>query len=81
LVALGFELRAYMLGRSFYHLSHSASPFLWFFFFFFEIGSCELFAQGWLWPMILLISASWIDRITGVSHQHPAHFAFVVGRT
>jgi hypothetical protein len=27
---------------------------------------------GWLWTMIFLISASWVARITGVSHWHPA---------
>jgi hypothetical protein len=26
---------------------------------------------GWLRTMILLISASWVARITGVSHWHP----------
>jgi hypothetical protein len=25
---------------------------------------------GWLWTMILQISASWVDRTTGVSHGH-----------
>jgi hypothetical protein len=35
---------------------------------FFEIGSGELFAWGWLRTAILLISASWVARITGVSH-------------
>jgi hypothetical protein len=29
---------------------------------------------GWLWNTILLISASWVARITGVSYQHPATF-------
>jgi hypothetical protein len=28
---------------------------------------------GWLWTMIFLISASWVARITGVSHQHLAN--------
>jgi hypothetical protein len=44
-VVLGFELRAsYLLGRCFYSLNHSASPFLgWVFF---EIGSGELFARA-----------------------------------
>jgi hypothetical protein len=27
---------------------------------------------GWLRTMILLISASWVARITGMSHRHPA---------
>jgi hypothetical protein len=31
---------------------------------------------GWLRTTILLISASWVARITGVSHQHPAIFIF-----
>jgi hypothetical protein len=35
--------------------------------FFFKIGSWELFCPGWLQTTILLISASWIVRITGVS--------------
>jgi hypothetical protein len=35
---------------------------------FFEIVSHELFAQGWLRTMILLISASWIARITRTSY-------------
>jgi hypothetical protein len=38
----------------------------------FEIGSWELFAQGWLWNLTLLISASWVARVTGVSHWLPA---------
>jgi uncharacterized membrane protein YcfT len=25
---------------------------------------------GWLWTMILLISAFWVARITGMSHLH-----------
>jgi hypothetical protein len=37
---------------------------------FFKTGSQELFAQGWLLIVILLISASTVARITGVSHQH-----------
>jgi hypothetical protein len=28
----------------------------------------------WLWMATLLISASWVARITGVSHQHPASY-------
>jgi hypothetical protein len=28
----------------------------------------------WLWTEILLISASWVARITGMSHQHLATF-------
>jgi hypothetical protein len=28
---------------------------------------------GWLWTVILLISASWVVRITGMSHWRLAH--------
>jgi hypothetical protein len=58
-VVLGFELRAYTL-------SHSIRTF--FVMGFFEIESHKLFPQGWLRTSILLISASWVDMITGVSH-------------
>jgi hypothetical protein len=27
---------------------------------------------GWHWTSILLITAFWVTRITGVSHQYPA---------
>jgi hypothetical protein len=37
----------------------------------FEIGSLELFARGWLWTTILLISASHVARIIDMSHWHP----------
>jgi hypothetical protein len=30
----------------------------------------------WLWTMIFLISASWVARITGVSHWRPAQAIF-----
>jgi hypothetical protein len=36
---------------------------------FLKIGSCELFAWGWFWTVILLIPASWVARMTGVGHQ------------
>jgi hypothetical protein len=43
--ALGFELRAsYLLGRYFYCLSHSTSPYMWWVFL--KISSLEQFAQG-----------------------------------
>jgi hypothetical protein len=32
----------------------------------------ETICLGWLWNTILLISASRVARITGVSHRHPA---------
>jgi hypothetical protein len=31
---------------------------------------------GWLWTIILLNFASWVTRITGVSHQPPAQEHF-----
>jgi hypothetical protein len=43
---------------------------------FIEIWSHELFAWAGFEPTILLISASWVARITGVSHQHLAPFCF-----
>jgi hypothetical protein len=53
--------------------------FLWFFFF--EIGSRKLFAQAGFEPCfswsLPLISASWISRITGVSHWCPALHIFL----
>jgi hypothetical protein len=36
---------------------------------FFKIGSLETVCPGWLWTLILLISASWVARITDVSHR------------
>jgi hypothetical protein len=53
-------------------LSHSTSPFFFFCEGFFEIGSHGTTCLGWLQTVILLISASWVARITGVSHQCPA---------
>jgi hypothetical protein len=68
-VVLGFKVRAYTS-------SHSTSPF--FVMGIFEIGSCELFAQGWLPTVILQMSASWVARITGVSYQHPARIIIYI---
>jgi hypothetical protein len=36
---------------------------------FFKIGSLRIICLGWLQTAIFMISASWVDRITGVSHQ------------
>jgi hypothetical protein len=33
-----------------------------------EIGSRGTICLGWLWTSILLISTSWVARITGMSH-------------
>jgi hypothetical protein len=60
----GFELRAYTL-------SHSASPILWWFFFF-ETGSCELVLQAGFKPR-----PSWSLLLIGMSHPHPAIWFFI----
>jgi hypothetical protein len=36
----------------------------------------QTICQGWLQTSILLISASWVARITGMSHQHWARRHF-----
>jgi hypothetical protein len=57
------------------YLSHSTSPFLWWIFF--KIGSHELFAWGWLWNTILLISASQVARIR-CEPPVPGHYLSVL---
>jgi hypothetical protein len=37
---------------------------------FFEMGVLQTICRDWLWMAILLIPASWVARITGLSHQH-----------
>jgi hypothetical protein len=44
---------------------------------FWRWGSHELFALGWPQTMILLISASQVAGITGVSHRCPAYCFFL----
>jgi hypothetical protein len=44
---------------------------------FFDTGSHKLFASGSLQTAVLLISACWVTRITGVSHQHLALLPFL----
>jgi hypothetical protein len=46
-------------------------------FFSVEIGSQELFAWGWPQTVILLISASQVASITGMSHQCPLTLCFL----
>jgi hypothetical protein len=58
-LVLGFELRAY-------NFSHSTSPFFCDGFFWDKVS--QTICPGCLWTSILLISASWVARITGVSH-------------
>jgi hypothetical protein len=60
---LGLELRAFTL-------SHSTSLIFEDHFFWDRVS--WTICQGWLRTMILLISATWVARITGVSHWHPA---------
>jgi hypothetical protein len=55
-------------------LSHSTSPFLcWSFWDRVSWNICP----GYLWIAILLISASWVIRIIGGSHCHPADYYFL----
>jgi hypothetical protein len=42
----------------------------------FKIGSSKLFAWGWIWTMILLISASLVARFIGVDHQCPVRIFY-----
>jgi hypothetical protein len=71
-VALGFELRGlYLLGRcsttwAALPLEPLHQPFL--VFDIFKKGS-HFCCLGYLWTVILLISASWVARITDMSHQ------------
>jgi hypothetical protein len=44
----------------------------------FEIGSHELFVRVGFEPAVLLISASWVAKITGVSHRRLAVFFLVM---
>jgi hypothetical protein len=70
-VVLGLELRAFTL-------SHSTSPI--FFVKGFLIGSHGTICLGWLQTAILLISLSWIARITGVSHWRLARLQIFNGK-
>jgi hypothetical protein len=63
-VILEFELRTFAL-------SHSTSPFLWRVFW---DKVSQTICLGWLRTAVLLISTSWIVRITDVSHQRLANF-------
>jgi hypothetical protein len=66
-VVPGFELRAYTLN-------HSTSPFLWWYFW--DRVSWTI-CPSWLQTSILLISASWVVRITDVSHWYPVSSSFL----
>jgi hypothetical protein len=65
---LGLELRAYTL-------SHSTSPFLWRVFW---DRVSKTICPGWLHTTILLISASWVARITDMSHRCQAPMSIFV---
>jgi hypothetical protein len=79
LTAPWFELSAsQLLGRCFYCLSHSSIPF-WNGFF--QDRVLWSICWGWLRIAILLISASWVARITGMSHWSQVsrpHFLLLV---
>jgi hypothetical protein len=62
------------------HLEPLHQPFLWWFFVFFETESQELFAWAGfeLWSSW---SASWVTRITGVSHRCLASSVIIDGTT
>jgi hypothetical protein len=61
-----YRTQGFTLARqALYYLSHSASPYF-VIFFFGDRGSWTI-CLGWFQTVILLISASWVARITGVS--------------
>jgi hypothetical protein len=49
------------------HLEPFHQPFLWWVF---QYRVSQTICLGWLWAGVLLISASWIARIIGMSHWH-----------
>jgi hypothetical protein len=61
LAVLGFELRA--TPPALFFVKGSSV--------FFCEGVSRTICLGWLWTTILLISPSWVTRITGESHWHP----------
>jgi hypothetical protein len=52
--------------QALYHLNDSASPF---FVGYFQDRVSQTICPGWLWTIVLLISASWVARIMGVNHR------------
>jgi hypothetical protein len=65
----GFELMAsWLLSR--YFTTWATSPTLFCVGFFWDTVS-QTSCLGWLQTVILLISASWVARIAGMSHWHP----------
>jgi hypothetical protein len=60
--------------QALYRLSHTSSTF-WSGYS--EDRVLQTICLGWPQTMILLISASRVDRVTGMSHQRPAFFPFL----
>jgi hypothetical protein len=62
------------------HLEPLHQPYFFFFFWWrvFWDRVSQTICPGWLWTVVLLISASWVARITGVRHQHPAIIDFLL---
>jgi hypothetical protein len=48
--------------------------------FFFFRDTVSYYLPGWLGTSILLISASWVNKITGVTHRHRAQNFYFDGR-
>jgi hypothetical protein len=76
LVGLGFELRASNLQSRRY--TAWVIPSVHFALVILEMGSCELFAQGWPQTLILLTSVSQEARIIGVSYCAQLKFLILV---
>jgi hypothetical protein len=72
LVGLGFELRLH--AQVLYVFSHTASPFC---FCYFGDGVSRTIFPSWSQTLILLISASQVAKIKGMSHQHLFFFFFL----
>jgi hypothetical protein len=70
LVGLGFELGVWNLHKA------GAAPLIHFGLIILEMEGSQTTCLDWPQISILLISASQVDRITVVSHRHPANFFF-----
>jgi hypothetical protein len=75
LVRLGFELRAFCLQSR--YCTTWAIPPVHFALFILEMGVFQTICLSWPLTVILLISASQVARIIGVSHWHLAAFWFL----
>jgi hypothetical protein len=69
-----------MVGATFHVMSFMVliSPPCWKLWRVFRNRVSRTICPGWPRTAILLISASWVARITGVSHQHLAHGSFLM---